>query len=379
MPRDVEPVPFLQKDVLALMEHKAISRPQPPPQPPPPVSAGSLSARPWSSQRPRSALGDRSNDDTQQRPSTSNGPAARRVAGYSFPPGSSPRPEVLVANRMAGRSQSISALEAARRHRLGTIDPDEPDAEDLLPPLSGLPFQLPSKDTSWFDHQQTDMLHGRASISGGEDGLPPPQRPPSATPSITEGGGNGGSPAMAPAPSQNGVGSVQAGGDGAGSACATSEQHASTAAEPDGARMAKHPVVRKHVEDAVAERTGFLTRLFQERLAKQLATLQALRESEARAHSKEVSQLKAAFEERLTEAVEKVRQVHATNRDAVSILGKNKKLKQEVAKLKHGARRELFPSSLLSPLRLVPCAWLLAPCSLLLSRFFELPCPVFSP
>ena len=70
-------------------------------------------------------------------------------------------------------------------------------------------------------------------------------------------------------------------------------------------------------------------------LARPRATLQGLRDAESRAHAKEVSQLKAAFEERLTEAVEKVRSVHATNRDAVAILQMNKKLKMEVARLKH--------------------------------------------
>ena len=44
----------------------------------------------------------------------------------------------------------------------------------------------------------------------------------------------------------------------------------------------------------------------------------------------QVSQLKQTFEDRLNEAVEKVRAVHATNRDAVAILQRNKKLKLEV-------------------------------------------------
>ena len=70
-------------------------------------------------------------------------------------------------------------------------------------------------------------------------------------------------------------------------------------------------------------------------LAKQRASLEAIREFESRAHESEVRQLKSAFEERLTEAVEKVRAVHATNRDAVAILQKNKKLRMEVSKLKH--------------------------------------------
>ena len=126
------------------------------------------------------------------------------------------------------------------------------------------------------------------------------------------------------------------------------------------------------------ERTALLARIFQERLAKQRSSLEAIRESEKRAHESEVCmpacmpacvpdaclkaclvptfeerltlppyhpvrlpvmtwqvrQLKAAFEERLTEAVEKVRAVHATNRDAVSILKKNKKLKDEAARMK---------------------------------------------
>ena len=93
-------------------------------------------------------------------------------------------------------------------------------------------------------------------------------------------------------------------------------------------------MVQRHVDEAVEERTAFLTRIFQERLAKQLSALEALRQSEARAH-REVAQLKAAFEERLAEAVEKVRVVHNTNRDAVAILQKNKKLQYEVRKLTH--------------------------------------------
>ena len=352
-------MPFLQKDVLALMENKAISCPQPPPQPPPPIGGGSLSARPMYGSRPRSALGDRSNEEREQlqRPTTSDG-NSRRIAGYTFPPGSSPRPEVLVANRMAGRSHSISALEAARRHRLGTIDPGEPDVDELLPPLSGVPFQLPSKDSYWFD--QSSLQQGDL---GGMEGLPPPQRPPSivdgllstsmadvaeggdvigrvapaaapggtspplpARSAAVSGGESGGAPAGGVAGGAGSGGVAGGGGPGGGGAAGTDDEYA---------RLGRQVMVQRHVDEAVEERTAFLTRIFQERLAKQLSALEALRQSEARAHAKEVAQLKAAFEERLAEAVEKVRVVHNTNRDAVAILQKNKKLQYEVRKLTH--------------------------------------------
>jgi DNA repair exonuclease SbcCD ATPase subunit len=88
------------------------------------------------------------------------------------------------------------------------------------------------------------------------------------------------------------------------------------------------------VNEAVAERTTLLTRIFQEKLSQQSAALEGARETEARAHAAELRQLKTTFEERLTEAVEKVRAVHATNRDAVSILQANKRLRVEATKRK---------------------------------------------
>ena len=61
------------------------------------------------------------------------------------------------------------------------------------------------------------------------------------------------------------------------------------------------------INEAVDERTKVLTKLFQERLAQQLAMLQGMREAESRAHEKEVRLLKQTFEARLHEAIERVR------------------------------------------------------------------------
>jgi hypothetical protein len=60
------------------------------------------------------------------------------------------------------------------------------------------------------------------------------------------------------------------------------------------------------VNEAVDERTKVLTKLFQERLAQQLAMLQGMREAESHAHEKEVRLLKQMFEARLHEAIERV-------------------------------------------------------------------------
>ena len=81
---------------------------------------------------------------------------------------------------------------------------------------------------------------------------------------------------------------------------------------PAGGRAAERAPSRSHataevVAAAVDERTALLTRIYQERLARQLAQLEAIREAESRAHAAEVSQLRLTFEDRLHEAVEKVR------------------------------------------------------------------------
>ena len=222
-------LPWLTKDVLKLMEKKAVLWP---PQP-----ERALSTRP--SARPQSAENRGAAADDVQRPSTSEN-GRRRIAGYVFPAGSSPRPEVLAASRR--QQQLPSALELSRRQRDPLVEPV--DADELLPPLSGMPFQVSSKDLQWFG----DGAPSAAWSAVGMEGLPPPQRPPSATPSFAEGVA-----ANAPTPRPSTAGD---GGGAFGSTCGSG----------DGTTHAQAAVQAAAVE----ERTAFLTRLFQDRLAKQL-------------------------------------------------------------------------------------------------------------
>ena len=304
-------LPFLQRDVLHMMERKAVAANMPQPSPPLPprptsaASAGILRARPH---RPRSAHGGRSSEvPPEARPSSvSSEDTRRRIGGFAFPvgcsgSGSSPRPDALTSSAVG---HSRSALEAHQRQRHGAANADDPMVDELLPLVSGLSFAIPHPSDSGAGGGSAGAPSGAgAGASGG-----------GASGGCANGGGGGGA---------NGGGANGGGANGGGANGGAS----------GGAAEA--------VVEAVEERTALLTKLFQERLAMQHAQLQSVREAEARAHAERVRALKAAFEERLTEAVEKVRDVHNTNRDAVAILGRNKKLKHEVAKLKHelsGAR-----------------------------------------
>ena len=329
--------PFLQRDLVHVMEHKAIIRPPSQPQ--------SASARP--SLRPRSANASQeparpqTGEDGHRRLHASHmGARADQRGGYTFSTGSSPRPEALARSSCR---QPLSALQASQRKRLGAVEP--PSIADLLPAVSGLPFQpnvsgwfqtdgMPPQTPLWDSHKIEDEVHP-----------PPPQRPPSASTDAN---------ATECCGCCCGCGSYADGASRPRSSSVSrdvlSQPPASPAAQADARTMSPErerarETARRNglpdlasveaVSDAVDERTAILTKIFQERLAKQRGALEAIRESEKRAHESEVRQLKSAFEERLTEAVEKVRAVHATNRDAVAILHKNKKLRNEVATLKH--------------------------------------------
>ena len=213
------------------MEKKAVLWPQQPER--------ALSARP---SRPRSAENRAAAADDAQRPTTSES-GRRRIAGYEFPAGSSPRPEVLAASRR--QQQLPSALELSRRQRDPLVDPVA--ADELLPPLSGMPFQASSKDSQWFGG---DGAPSAAWSAVGMEGLPPPQRPPSAAPSFAEGVAAN-APTPRPSTAGEGVGAFFGTTCGSGGDGTTPAQAAGQAA-------------------AVEERTAFLTKLFQERLAKQL-------------------------------------------------------------------------------------------------------------
>lgn len=336
LPPNMQTLPFLQKDVVNLMERKAVLRPHAP-----------LSAR---ANRPRSAEHS-AQEVASARPKTSDD-NRRRVGGYAFPAGSSPRPEVLAA---ASIKQPISALEAARRHRLKTAAPDDPQVDEILPPITAFPFQPNAADffmdgaaanaPGMLPPQSSAMLYdgGRSDPSQVAAVAPPPttRRPSSATSAkmpqplttaITEGGGGGG-------------GGVDGGAEAPGPSAAAAGGGRTTSPEREKARDtlrrqgAPEFASVEAITEAVDERTNLLTRIFQEKLSQQAAVLVGMREAEARAHEKEVRELKDQFKDRLSEAVDKVRAVHATNRDAVEILAKNKRLRAEVSRLKNDTEK----------------------------------------
>ena len=335
LPPNMQTLPFLQKDVVNLMERKAVLRPHAP-----------LSAR---ANRPRSAEHS-AQEVASARPKTSDD-NRRRVGGYAFPAGSSPRPEVLAA---ASIKQPISALEAARRHRLKTAAPDDPQVDEILPPITAFPFQPNAADffmdgaaanaPGMLPPQSSAMLYdgGRSDPSQVAAVAPPPttRRPSSATSAkmpqplttaITEGGGGGGG--------------VDGGAEAPGPSAAAAGGGRTTSPEREKARDtlrrqgAPEFASVEAITEAVDERTNLLTRIFQEKLSQQAAVLVGMREAEARAHEKEVRELKSEFKDRLSEAVDKVRAVHATNRDAVEILAKNKRLRAEVSRLKNDTEK----------------------------------------
>ena len=227
----------------------------------------------------------------------------------------------------------------------------------MLPPIAAFPFQ---PGASWYmqlDGGATAANPPAATsltLEGAPDTLPPPQRPSSAmgmahapaadaaAPSQQQQLGRAAAPPLPHPPAA----AAPIGGSGARTPAAGAGG-ASRAASPE--RAAAREAARRHgapefasveaVTEAVEERTSLLTRIFQQKLHQQSAALLALRESESKAHAKEIADLKAAFGARLGEAVDKVRAVHATNRDAVDILAANKRLKAEVARLKHDAEK----------------------------------------
>ena len=118
--------PFLQRDLVHVMERKAIMRP--------PSQPHSASARP--TLRPRSANASQeptrpqTGEDGHRRLHASHmGPRADQRAGYTFSAGSSPRPEAHAATDRGACRQPLSALQASQRKRLGTVEP--PSIADL--------------------------------------------------------------------------------------------------------------------------------------------------------------------------------------------------------------------------------------------------------
>ena len=265
--RDTPPpdvLPFLQRDTVQLYERKAVLRPQTAA----PADAShrpvSLSVRPG---RPRSAA-PRGDPEQHQ--------AARTLyGGFAFPPGSKPSDKA----KSPRHRQPLTVVESAVGY---------PE----LPLVSGL--NISSRPSHEFGHELTPT--------------------PSATPT---------SSVVMPRPAQtfapadvdgdllppeirilidDDVDVAVGGGTGRPrSASPTALRSTRTL------RGVRDFASVEAINDAVDERTKVLTKLFQERLAQQLAMLQGIREAESRAHEKEVRLLKQTFEARLHEAVERVR------------------------------------------------------------------------
>ena len=318
-----EQLPFLQRDIVQLHERKAILRPQTAAPAENIGTAAGPSNLTLRAARPRSA-GQRADPDAPHAR-----PVGNIIGGFAFPIGSmSPRPEVMRAKSSPRQRQPLSAVEASRRKALGLADPDDQAIEPsaILPAVSGL--NLSKAEPGWFERATTGPATGiqNADYGAGAPLAVPAPRQASALTDAT----NGSLPR--PLQSDHENGDAVAGRDD----CDPGGRSTSpiTLASPRTRGVIDFPSVEV-LNEAVDERTAVLTRLFQERLARQMASLQGIRDAETRQHEKEIKALKQTFEDRLSEAVEKVRAVHATNRDAGAILAKNKKLRTEVAQLKH--------------------------------------------
>jgi len=262
--RDAPPtevLPFLQRDIVQLYERKAVFRPLTAAPADASHRPANLSVRPA---RPRSAaLVARRGDAEQQ--------AVRSTlyAGFAFPPGSKPNDK---------------AKSPRDRQPLTVVKPAVGYPE--LPLVSGL--NISSRPSHELGHALTPapsavtLLRFAQSFAPADaDGdLRPPERriPSDEDVDVAVGGGTG----------------------------RPRNESPTALRSPRTARGVRDFASVEAVNEAVDERTKVLTKLFQERLAQQLAMLQGMREAESHAHEKEVRLLKQMFEARLHEAIERV-------------------------------------------------------------------------
>ena len=260
-PPEGEVLPFLQRDIVQLFERKAVFRPQ---------TAGApadashkpvnLSVRPA---RPRSAAPARGDAPEQQ--------ALRSTlyAGFAFPPGSKPndkaksprdRQPLTVVKQAVGYPELplVSGLNISFRpsHELGHALTPTPSAVTLL-----------------------RFAQSFAPADADGDLRPPERRIPSDEDVDVAVGGGTGRPR---------------------------NESPTALRSPRTPRGVRDFASVEAINEAVDERTKVLTKLFQERLAQQLAMLQGMREAESHAHEKEMRLLKQMFEARLHEAIERV-------------------------------------------------------------------------
>ena len=260
--RDAPPpdvLPFLQRDIVQLYERKAVFRPLTAAPADASHRLANLSVRPA---RPRSAALARGDAEQQAARST-------LYAGFAFPPGSKPNDK---------------AKSPRDRQPLTVVKPAVGYPE--LPLVSGL--NISSRPSHELGHALTPapsavtLLRFAQSFAPADaDGdLRPPERriPSDEDVDVAVGGGTG----------------------------RPRNESPTALRSPRTARGVRDFASVEAVNEAVDERTKVLTKLFQERLAQQLAMLQGMREAESHAHEKEVRLLKQMFETRLHEAIERV-------------------------------------------------------------------------
>ena len=259
-------LPFLQRDIVQLFERKAVLRPQTAAPAETSHCPASLSVRPGTG-RPRSAA-PRGDPEQQQ--------AARTLyGGFAFPPGSKPSDKA----KSPRHRQPLTVVEAAVGYPelplVSGLNISSRPSHELGHEVTPTPSATPTRSAVMPRPAQTF-----APADGDGDLLPPEIRiPGDEDVDVAVGGGTGRPRSASPT-------------------ALTSTRTL---------RGVRDFASVEAINEAVDERTKVLTKLFQERLAQQLAMLQGMREAESRAHEKEVRLLKQTFEARLHEAIERVR------------------------------------------------------------------------
>ena len=265
--RDAPPpdvLPFLQRDIVQLYERKAVFRPLTAAPADASHRLANLSVRPA---RPRSAALARGDAEQQAARST-------LYAGFAFPPGSKPSDKA----KSPRHRQPLTVVEAAVGYPelplVSGLNISSRPSHELGHEVTPTPSATPTRSAVMPRPAQT---FAPADVDG--DLLPPEIRiPGDEDVDVAVGGGTGRPRSASPT-------------------ALTSTRTL---------RGVRDFASVEAVNEAVDERTKVLTKLFQERLAQQLAMLQGMREAESHAHEKEVRLLKQMFEARLHEAIERV-------------------------------------------------------------------------
>jgi hypothetical protein len=266
-------LPFLQRDIVQLYERKAVFRPLTAAPADASHRLANLSVRPA---RPRSAALARGDAEQQAARST-------LYAGFAFPPGSKPNDKAKSPRDRQPLTVVKPAVVYPELPLVSGLNISSRPSHELGHEVTPTPSATPTRSAVMPRPAQT---FAPADVDG--DLLPPEIRiPGDEDVDVAVGGGTGRPRSASPT-------------------ALTSTRTL---------RGVRDFASVEAINEAVDERTKVLTKLFQERLAQQLAMLQGMREAESRAHEKEVRLLKQTFEARLHEAIERVREstaCHAT-------------------------------------------------------------------